>query len=820
MNPTSDQSGQPVVRQRPPLILLLAISLTAGVWSRFPAGRSGEFLPLLSLLLMMLCAFVARHTRPLALLFLLSGFFLLGAQLNQQQSSGIPDEQLPARISDTPLQCRITGTVHGLLSARGNPESAEIREQGFRFLLRPDSITQTGSTIEATGLVQVFVDGPLPDLNTGDQISAMGQLQRPRSAANPGEFDYSGWAAREGIMATFRVRHPAALQLVSPAPVWQPRVLLSRLRRASSEQIGAQLPAGNQALAEALLLGNRGLLSHETERAFARSGTLHLLAVSGLHVGILYVFVLRILHALLLPRGRSLILAMLICIIFALITDLRPSVLRATCFLTISTCAQLLRREVRPTAVLGLTLLILIAADPATALDTGAWLSFLAVAGLCWYGGSQIRQDGETPADTFLLRDRMRLWLQSALCALRQNGGRILAVSLFVSPLVVAEFHLFSLTGLVINLVLIPLTGLVLTAGFLFLAGALLLPPLGPIIAVPFLVLQNLMLWSVHAAGDFHFGYLFVPDLPFWFLPLWYLLLTGIVICRRRIARHVLLLGLLLLTSLQLQAVGSSRLTSDLLCTVLSVGHGNAIVVESDRHVLLFDAGAMNQGPVAAERIQQFLWHRGHRSVDAIIVSHADADHYNALPAMLQEIPAGVLLTSRQFVRSAAPEVQRLLRIAEDIRLPVRLVSNHDRLISGDLEVEFLQREAGQQDEGSDNENSLVAVLHFHGQRVCLPGDLELSGLDQLLPQLPTCRVLVSPHHGSTASNPPQLAARMQPEHVVVSSGNDSGRSHLQRTYPSATLYFTSRSGAVSVHLNRSGTLQVSTYRGSSDAEF
>ncbi len=818
MKQASDRSGQPVIRQRPPLILLLAISLTAGVWSRFSAGRSGEFLPLLSLLLITFCAPVARRSRPLAMVMLLSGFFLLGAQL-QQQSTLLHAQRLPAGIADSPLQCRITGTIHGLLSARGNPESAERREQGFRFLLHPQTISRTETTIAPAGLVQVFVDGPPPNLHTGDQISLLGQLQRPRTAANPGEFDYAAWATRQGIIATLRVRHPAALQLVSAAPLWHPPALLSRLQRASSEQIRAHLPAGNQALAEALLLGNRDLLSHDTERAFARSGTLHLLAVSGLHVGILYVFVLRILHALLLPRGRALILAMLVCVIFALMTDLRPSVFRATCFLMISTCAQLLRREVRPTAVLGLTLLILIVVDPETTFDTGAWLSFLAVAGLCWYGGSRAREDGEAPADTLLLRDRIRAWLCNLQTALRQSSGQILAVSLFVSPLVVSEFHLFSLTGLVVNLLLIPLTGIVLTAGFLFLAGSLLLPPIGSVIAVPFLLLQNLMLWCVHSAGNYPFGYLFIPDLPAWFLPLWYLLLAGIVLCRKRIARHTLLLALLLLTTIQLQAVGSSRRTSDLLCTVLSVGHGNAIIVESDRHVLLFDAGAMNQGPAAAERIQQFLWHQGHRTIDAIVVSHADADHYNALPTLLREVPAGALLTSRQFVRSTAPEVQRLMQLSEDLQLPVRLVGNRDRLSVADLEVEFLQRDPNHQDAGTDNENSLVAVLSFHGQRICLPGDLELSGLEQLLTQLPTCRVLVSPHHGSAASNPPQLALQLQPEHVIVSSGNDSGRSYLQQTYPTAALHFTSISGAVSVHLSRSGALQVSTYRNTATAE-
>jgi len=802
--------------QKPPLILQLAIALTAGIWSCGSAGVSADFLPQLSLLLLFLCALTAPRRARCAQCLLLAALFAAGGALwgLQPVQTGPSPASLLLLEQGQPLDCRVDGVVSGLVSLRGDPESPDLRDRGVRFRVRTDQVRVGNRTAVVSGLVEVYVRGLLPQsVNWGDRVSVLGRLRLPETPSNPGEFDFAAWAAREGITATLHVRHPTAVRLSQAASVWSPAALISRLRLSGEQQILRRIPVDLQGVATALLLGNRGLLSEQTERAFERSGTIHLLAVSGLHVGILYVFLMRVLHALLMPRNRALILSAAGCVCFALLTDMRPSVVRAACFLLIGTAAQLSGRQIRPPVLLSVTILLMVAFDPHTVFQPGAWLSFLAVTGLFWFASQSSEREFEILPDGLLLRDRIRARVVEAGVLLRCNFGRLLAVTMFVAPLVAAQFHLFSLVSLIVNLVLIPLTAVVLTLGFLFLGSAVLLPVCGGITAFPFSCVLKLLLISVSYSAEFSFGYLMIPDLPAWFLPVWYILLGGLLLCRSGFARTCLQLVLLILSGTQLWALSIAQQTSGLTCTVLNIGHGNAIVVEVADRVLLFDAGAMNQGTAAAGCISEFLWYRGHRTINAAVISHADADHYNALPELLLKMPTGMIITTRQCADSSAPDVQNLMQLCKARQIPVVLAGCGDQLTVDDLRVDFLQRRMSTEMGGTDNENSLAAVLEFHGQRVCVPADLELEGLDEVLPMLPECSVLISPHHGSKYSNPPQLFSRVRPHHVIVSSGNSSGRSHLQQVFPGRPLYFTSECGAVQIRITSTGQLRLSTFR-------
>ncbi|MFM7830442.1 MAG: ComEC/Rec2 family competence protein, partial [Planctomycetaceae bacterium] len=239
------------------------------------------------------------------------------------------------------------------------------------------------------------------------------------------------------------------------------------------------LSTPGRAAAEALLLGNRGWMSSEVERQYTVSGTMHLLAISGLHVGILYVFIVRVFHLLLVPRSRGLVLAATVCLLYAFLTDLRPSVLRSSLFILLSVIGQLLCREMRLSTLIGLTVLILAIVDPAVAFDVGAWLSFLAVAALGWVSaGSSHDQNRTAPPDVISWPQRLLMTATAAAQWTLRCSRQMLAVTLLSAPLVASQFHLVTLTGMVVNLVLIPLTTAVLIAGYIFVAVGSLIPPL------------------------------------------------------------------------------------------------------------------------------------------------------------------------------------------------------------------------------------------------------------------------------------------------------------------------------------------------------
>ena len=194
---------------------------------------------------------------------------------------------------------------------------------------------------------------------------------------------------------------------------------------------------------------------------------------------------------------------------------------------------------------------------------------------------------------------------------------------------------------------------------------------------------------------------------------------------------------------------------------------------------LIYDAGSLGSPEFATQSIAGFLWSRGITRIDAMILSHADVDHYNAVPGLLDRFHVGAVYVSPLMFDwfgatgpADAPEVLRQAILAAGIK--TNEVWSGDRLRIGDVMLELLHPP---QDGviGSDNANSIVIVVKYAGRRLLLPGDLETPGLEDVIAELPVdCDILMAPHHGSRRSDPPGFAAWSTPEWAVVSGGADA----------------------------------------------
>ena len=399
------------------------------------------------------------------------------------------------------------------------------------------------------------------------------------------------------------------------------------------------------------------------------------------------------------------------------------------------------------------------------------------------------------------------------------NYHRMLAITLLTAPIVATHFHVVSLLGMVVNILLIPLTTVTLICGYVAVFFGMLIPPLETIATVPFDWMLSTLQFGISLSADVRIGFVSIPDLPDWFIAVYYGLLAMSVTARHVILRRCFRIGLLVFVILVFHTVTQLPAHTGLTCSVLSVGHGNAVVVQTpDNRVLLFDAGAMHRGERTADTVCRFLWSRGYRMIDAIVISHPDLDHYNAVASLLKRMPAGHVLLTNEFVRTESPAVQSVLDELSKLRLPVSILSSGDSVVCEDLGISFLKAETETDSGLSDNEASIAAILEYRDHRICLPGDLEGAGQAHLLPHLPHCEVLMSPHHGSPNSNVPALAAAVQPGHVIVSSRNDRSRNQLAGVFRSASLLHTSTVGCVTVRISPDGLLHVEGYR-QQDAE-
>jgi competence protein ComEC len=363
---------------------------------------------------------------------------------------------------------------------------------------------------------------------------------------------------------------------------------------------------------------------------------------------------------------------------------------------------------------------------------------------------------------------------------------------------------------------LVVLTTLALFAGFLLLFAGLLCPPLTGLFA--FAVRGSLAGCEllVDAGDRLPLSHIYIGAISDWWLWVFYLglLLALTQQWLRRRWRWATVAGVGWLCAGL--AAGATRLPSDeLRCTFLAVGHGGCTVLETpDGRTMLYDAGSLAGPEVTRRQIAPYLWHRGIRRIDEVILSHADLDHFNGLRDLLDRFTVGQVTCSPTFGDKTIPAVPFTLDLLRQRGVPVRVVRAGDRLLAGDVSQEVLHPPA-MGPEGNENARSLVLQVRHAGHSILLTGDLEGAGLRRLLDELAPrpVDVLMAPHHGSHLANTPELARWARPRVVISCQGRPRPPREVRGSYEGvgAHLLDTRQHGAITVRSHASG-LVVETF--------
>ncbi len=249
-------------------------------------------------------------------------------------------------------------------------------------------------------------------------------------------------------------------------------------------------------------------------------------------------------------------------------------------------------------------------------------------------------------------------------------------------------------------------------------------------------------------------------------------------------------------------------------CTFLSVGHGEAVVLElPDGRTLLYDAGRMAAPTACCRSVSGYLWSRGLTHIDAVVLSHADTDHYNALPELLERFSVGAVYVSPVMFEEKNGAIRYLKQSIEQAHVPIRVIASGDRLSGGPgCWLEVLHPPPGGL-VATSNANSIVLSIEYAGRRILLPADLQSPGLDDVLVEQPLhCDVLLVPHHGSKSSKPVELAAWSTPSYAVLSADHRYDTSSVEAIYARrGRVLHTADTGAVTARIDEKG-LRVETF--------
>ncbi|MDR3632732.1 MAG: DNA internalization-related competence protein ComEC/Rec2 [Isosphaeraceae bacterium] len=712
-------------------------------------------------------------------------FLALGGGWHHYQWSDQAPADLALQSWDKPRPAWVRGQLAEVLGFR--PGHGPRESGATRALLDISGLNDGSRWYPASGRVQAVVGGDRTDLVAGDTVESAGTLERIPGPLNPGEFDYRAYLRAQGVRLRLTVGDPEGVWRSGQESNHFWLLGLGRLRSWSQRRLAAGLDPKSAPLAAALLLGRREGVDPDVNDAFGRTGTTHLLAISGLHLQVLAGGLLLVFRVLGLSRRAAFASVALATIGYALLVGLMPSVTRSAAMTCTVCAAGFLNRNVRPANVLAVAALITLLLNPAHLFDVGGQLSFLAIAAIFWcarpsqglfeYSLQAVTQrDPDNPLDALerRLEPRWRTTIRGAQAWLYEGVSISIIVWLAALPLVALRFHVASPIGILLNIPLIPVTSLALLAAGLSLGLSAVSEPLGAPCAW---VCSCLLSWTesvVRWGAEQTWGHWFVAGPPWGWTLVFYGLLglaTAAWVGRWAHWRGLwCLFGGWVASGLALSLL-PPRAGASLEAEVLAVGHGLAVVVQTgDGHTLLYDCGKMGEPSVGRRIVAPALWARGINRLDEVILSHADSDHYNGLPDVLERFAIGAVRVAPGFGGAKNPGAEQLLGQVKARGIAVRPIAAGDRWEWGEARFSVRHPDARWLPAASDNARSVVLDLEAHGRHALLTGDLEREGLPALEERPgPPIDVLLSPHHGGRSANPEGLYAWARPAQVVVS---------------------------------------------------
>jgi competence protein ComEC len=801
-----------------------------------------------------LCGTAALRARrivwiPLALLWCLLGAWC--AEVEPQPGAA----PALAKTSDGLLRT-VEGTIVDAGPVRGetvqNVEETNEEGPSQRIDLRVSSVEEVTEAedrqVAAEGGVRLTVRWPKeaggeadpPGFHCGDRVRAVARLLRPQIYRDPGAWSRTDYLLDQGVTSTSSVSSDR-VEILSGAQSTTFACRISGWQRAASARLLA-LPAAmlrfpaflrlsdaDAVMLAAMVTGDRTYLTHSLRVGFERTGSFHMLVVSGFHLAIMAACIFWVARKLRLPRAPATLATIFASFAYALFTGFATPVQRSLWMVTLYLVGRLVYRERSPLNTIGFASLCLLTVSPRSLFESSLQMTLLAVVSI---GGvaipllansvdpylaatrdlSLVGLDVKLPPEIAQFRVTLRMiatGLQKA--ASRWIGWRVFpwlakvvlrCVELVVVSCVVelamtlpmaVYFHRITVFALPVNVFILPLLLVLMPAALLTLLALLIWPAAAIVPAMSAAILLHAGVGLVRLFGTFALGDFRIPAPLLWQSAVFCALLSAaIALARRasntgerwgrRAAWAALFVG-------ALAAVAPRPIDHPkdaLLVEAIDVGQGDSLLlITPDGRTLLVDGGGFGGGPRQApqdfdmgeEVVSPTLWARGIRRLDVVALSHAHSDHMGGLPAILRNFRPNELWVGNN------PRVvaySALLDEAASLDVRVRALRAGDTLTLGETQVNVLAPFNDYQPGAEPaNNDSLVLHVAYGATSVMLEGDAEEPIEHAMLAETGLKSTLLKVgHHGSTTSTQPEFLARVAPLWAVISCGSHNRYGH------------------------------------------